>query len=217
MCGITGFVGKDRALPFLLQGLHKLEYRGYDSAGVTLVDKNGLQTIKSKGRLSQLEDLLKDRSYLQHTGIGHTRWATHGVPSNLNSHPHTNAKNTISIVHNGIIENYQAIKKELIRQGYPFVSQTDSEVIVHLIDYYDQGNLFEALQKAVRYLEGSFALCVISVKDPDTIYVAKKESPMIIGHCKRGQFLCQRCTSCFRIYQRYSQFGRWSNCDFKSG
>ncbi len=188
MCGITGFVGKDRALPFLLQGLHKLEYRGYDSAGVTLVDENGLQTIKSKGRLSQLEDLLKDRSYLQHTGIGHTRWATHGVPSNLNSHPHTNAKNTISIVHNGIIENYQAIKKELIRQGYPFVSQTDSEVIVHLIDYYDQGNLFEALQKAVRYLEGSFALCVISVKDPDTIYVAKKESPMIIGHCKEGSF-----------------------------
>lgn len=188
MCGITGFVGKGEALPFLMQGLNKLEYRGYDSAGVTLVDDNGLYTFKSKGRLCQLEDLLKGESHPQKTGIGHTRWATHGIPSNLNSHPHTNAKNTISIVHNGIIENYQAIKKELIRQGYPFVSQTDSEVIVHLIDYYDRGNLFEALQKAVRYLEGSFALCVVSVQDPNTIYVAKKESPMIIGHCAFGSF-----------------------------
>ena len=132
MCGITGFTGKEEALPFLMQGLEKLEYRGYDSAGVTLVDKNGLYTIKTKGRLKDLENLLTNQEHSQTTGIGHTRWATHGVPSNLNSHPHTNADNTISIVHNGIIENYQAIKEELQRQGYPFVSQTDSEVIVHL-------------------------------------------------------------------------------------
>lgn len=188
MCGITGFVGKGEALPFLMQGLEKLEYRGYDSAGVTLVDEQRLYTFKSKGRLCELEDLLKEHAHLQTTGIGHTRWATHGIPSHLNSHPHTNAKNTISIVHNGIIENYQAIKNELIRQGYPFVSQTDSEVIVHLIDYYYNGDLLEALQKAVRYLEGSYALCVVCVAQPDCIYVAKKESPMILGQSKEGSF-----------------------------
>ncbi len=188
MCGITGFTGKEEALPFLMQGLEKLEYRGYDSAGVTLVDKNGLYTIKTKGRLKDLENLLTNQEHSQTTGIGHTRWATHGVPSNLNSHPHTNADNTISIVHNGIIENYQAIKEELLRQGYPFVSQTDSEVIVHLIDYYNQGDLVKALQKAVRYLEGSFALCVVSKQCPDQIIVAKKESPMILGKSDQGTF-----------------------------
>lgn len=188
MCGITGFVGKEKALPFLLQGLEKLEYRGYDSAGVTLVDAQGLYTVKSKGRLSKLEELLNQKTYPQVTGIGHTRWATHGVPSNLNSHPHTNEKNTISIVHNGIIENYQAIKNELQRQGYPFVSQTDSEVIVHLIDYYYKGNLFEALQKAVRYLQGSYALCVVSTDHPEEVLVAKKDSPMILGKSQEGSF-----------------------------
>ena len=188
MCGITGFTGKEAALPFLLQGLEKLEYRGYDSAGVTLVDAKGLYTVKTKGRLKDLRELLANEHLPQTAGIGHTRWATHGVPSNLNSHPHTNAKNTISIVHNGIIENYASIKEELLRQGYPFVSETDSEVIVHLIDYYDKGDIFEALKKALRYLQGSFALCVVSTANPDTVYVAKKDSPMIVGHSSIGSF-----------------------------
>lgn len=188
MCGITAFTGKEQALPFLLQGLEKLEYRGYDSAGVTLVDEDGLITRKAKGRLSSLVDTLDMSSLKQTTGIGHTRWATHGVPSNLNSHPHTNASDTISIVHNGIIENYDAIKSGLLAQGYDFSSQTDSEVIVHLLDYYYQGDMFSALKKVVSYLEGSFALCVVTVDHPDIVYVAKKESPMVLGQSEKGSF-----------------------------
>ena len=181
MCGITAYTGKGEALPFLIQGLEKLEYRGYDSAGITLVDENELVTIKAKGPLAVLKEKLECGTFDQHTGIGHTRWATHGIPSNLNSHPHTNAAETISIVHNGIIENYQSIKEGLDMQGYAFASQTDSEVIVHLLDYYYQGDMKAALRKVMGYLEGSYALCVVTVDDPETIYVAKKESPMILG------------------------------------
>lgn len=188
MCGIAAYTGKDDALPFLLQGLEKLEYRGYDSAGVTLVDNEALYTVKEKGRLSNLKELLEAGNYCQKAGIGHTRWATHGIPSNMNSHPHTNEDNTISIVHNGIIENYQTLKETLTGYGYHFASQTDSEVIVHLIDYYYQNDLFEALKKTVSLLEGSFALCVASVHTPDIIYVAKKESPMVIGHTEKESF-----------------------------
>ncbi|MBP3870870.1 MAG: glutamine--fructose-6-phosphate transaminase (isomerizing) [Faecalicoccus sp.] len=188
MCGITAYTGKAEALSFLLQGLEKLEYRGYDSAGVTLVDDKTLYTVKEKGRLTNLKEQLDQGHYPQTTGIGHTRWATHGIPSNMNSHPHTNGSNTISIVHNGIIENYQTIKDMLKSYGYHFVSQTDSEVIVHLIDYYYRGDMFEALKHTVAYLEGSFALCVASVDSPDCIYVAKKESPMVLGHIEGASF-----------------------------
>ena len=120
MCGITAYAGKENALPFLLQGLEKLEYRGYDSAGVTLVSSHHLETYKAKGRLTNLEEILSEKEHPEHTGIGHTRWATHGVPSNMNSHPHTNESETISIVHNGIIENYASIKECLLEQGYKF-------------------------------------------------------------------------------------------------
>lgn len=181
MCGITAYTGKGRALPFLIQGLEKLEYRGYDSAGITLVSNGELVTIKTKGALAALKEKLAQYDLDQHAGIGHTRWATHGVPSNLNSHPHTNLSNTISIVHNGIIENYQSIKEGLGMQGYTLASQTDSEVIVHLLDYYYEGDMKAALRKVMSYLEGSYALCVVSVDEPDTIYAAKKESPMILG------------------------------------
>ena len=133
MCGITAYTGKGRALPLLIQGLEKLEYRGYDSAGITLVSNGELVTVKTKGALAALKEKLAQYDLDQHAGIGHTRWATHGVPSNLNSHPHTNLSNTISIVHNGIIENYQSIKEGLGMQGYTLASQTDSEVIVHQI------------------------------------------------------------------------------------
>ena len=161
MCGITAYAGKENALPFLLQGLEKLEYRGYDSAGVTLVSSHHLETYKAKGRLTNLEKILSEKEHPEHTGIGHTRWATHGVPSNMNSHPHTNESETISIVHNGIIENYASIKECLLEQGYTFQSQTDSEVIVHMLDYYYQGDMMYALKKCVQYLQGSFALCVV--------------------------------------------------------
>lgn len=187
MCGITGFTGYTEALPILLSGLRSLEYRGYDSAGVTLVDENGLHTQKEKGRVDQLEELLND-NLNQQTGIGHTRWATHGIPSQLNSHPHTNEDDTISIVHNGIIENYEPIKEELIQKGVKFQSQTDSEVIVHLIDQYYEGNLKEAIIKALRHLEGSFSICVLSTKHPGEIYTAKHQSPMIIGKGSDGSY-----------------------------
>lgn len=181
MCGITAFSGKEEALPFLLQGLHKLEYRGYDSAGVTLVDKDKLFTIKAKGRLQNLVDRLDQAVPSGCVGIGHTRWATHGVPSNLNSHPHTNNDNTISLVHNGIIENYRELKEKLIAKGYTFHSETDSEVVVHLLDSYYQGDMLKALRKVIDRIEGSYALCIVSTLEPDTIYVTKKDSPLVLG------------------------------------
>ena len=149
MCGITAYCGDRLALPFLMQGLSKLEYRGYDSAGITTIENNQLLTVKCKGRLKNLEEKLEEYHIHGTIGIGHTRWATHGIPSNLNSHPHTNEKETISLVHNGIIENYRELKEELIQYGYHFQSETDSEVIVQLLDYYYQGNLFEATQKVL--------------------------------------------------------------------
>lgn len=188
MCGITAYAGKENALPFLLQGLEKLEYRGYDSAGVTLVSSHHLETYKAKGRLINLEKLLSEKEHSEHTGIGHTRWATHGIPSNMNSHPHTNESETISIVHNGIIENYASIKECLLEQGYKFQSQTDSEVIVHMLDYYYQGDMMYALKKCVQYLQGSFALCVVCTDYPDCVFVAKKESPMIVGKTDTAAF-----------------------------
>ena len=191
MCGITGYIGKDPALSFVMQGLQKLEYRGYDSAGVTLVDEKGLSTFKTKGRLSELEKLLEDKTCPQVCGIGHTRWATHGVPSQLNSHPHSNQKNTISLVHNGIIENYASLKETLLKKGYSFQSETDTEIVVNLLDdyyYNDTNDLFEALKKTLKGLEGSFALCIVSTVEPDTIYVAKKESPMVLGKTAEASF-----------------------------
>lgn len=188
MCGITGFTGKVPALPILLKGLESLEYRGYDSAGVTLVTEDALFTQKRKGRLADLESSMDVPSFMQTTGIGHTRWATHGVPSQLNSHPHTNEKETISIVHNGIIENYQSIKEKLIALGYVFQSDTDSEVIVHLLDHYYQGDMMEAIQKTVQQLNGSYAICVVTTDHPDEVYVAKDSSPMVIGHSENGSY-----------------------------
>lgn len=188
MCGITAISANKEALPFLLQGLEKLEYRGYDSAGVTTIENNKLFTKKAKGRLQNLKDLLKNENVTGHVGIGHTRWATHGVPSNLNSHPHTNNNDTISLVHNGIIENYRELKEILILQGYHFQSETDSEVVVHLMDYYynQTQDLQKALQQVIARIEGSYALCIVSTLDPDKVYIAKKDSPLVIGQTKNA-------------------------------
>ena len=183
MCGITAISANKEALHFLLQGLEKLEYRGYDSAGITTIENNHLFTKKAKGRLQNLKDLLKDENVLGHVGIGHTRWATHGVPSNLNSHPHTNNDETISLVHNGIIENYRELKEILILQGYKFHSETDSEVVVHLMDYYykKEKDMLKALQRVITRIEGSYALCIVSLIEPDKVFIAKKDSPLVIG------------------------------------
>lgn len=188
MCGITAFAGTTPALPFLMQGLEKFEYRGYDSAGVTLVGSQGLTTVKARGRLATLKASMEGGCWPQTAGIGHTRWATHGIPSNLNSHPHTNETETIAIVHNGIIENHQAIRSFLEDTGYRFHSQTDSEVIVHMLDYYYKGDMLEAIRNTVRYLEGSFALCVVCTDFPDTVYTARKDSPMVLGKSADAAF-----------------------------
>lgn len=191
MCGITGFTGKESALPFLLQGLERLEYRGYDSAGITLVDHEKMTTYKAKGKLADLKKIIDPEACPQCAGIGHTRWATHGVPSQLNAHPHSNADSTISLVHNGIIENYQKIKKDLLARGYVFRSETDSEVVVHLLDSWYRrlnGDMEEALRHTVRELEGSFALCIVTTYIPDKVFVAKKESPMVIGRTADSSF-----------------------------
>ena len=183
MCGITAISANKEALSFLLQGLEKLEYRGYDSAGITTIEGNHLFTKKAKGRLQNLKDLLKDENVLGHVGIGHTRWATHGIPSNLNSHPHTNNDETISLVHNGIIENYRELKEILILQGYQFHSETDSEVVVHMMDYYykKEKDLQKALERVITRIEGSYALCIVSTIEPDKVFIAKKDSPLVIG------------------------------------
>ncbi len=181
MCGITAYCGKGEALPFLMQGLSKLEYRGYDSAGITTLENSQLVTIKCKGRLENLENKLKSHQLHGHVGIGHTRWATHGIPSNLNSHPHTNQDETIALVHNGIIENYRELKDELIKKGYQFQSDTDSEVVVLLLDSLYEGDLLAATQKVLKQIKGSYALCILSTLEPDHIIVAKKDSPLIIG------------------------------------
>lgn len=181
MCGIVGFVGKKVASPILVEGLSKLEYRGYDSAGVAILQDGEIKVKKYKGRLKNLDDNLKIDPLYGTIGIGHTRWATHGEPSDINSHPHTNEGATISVVHNGIIENYIKIKEFLKSKGYEFYSQTDTEVIPNLIDYFYRGDLFEAVVKATTKMEGSYAIGVISKDEPDKIVAVRKDSPLIVG------------------------------------
>ncbi|OQB14178.1 MAG: Glutamine--fructose-6-phosphate aminotransferase (isomerizing) [Firmicutes bacterium ADurb.Bin193] len=189
MCGIVGYVGKQQAAPILLQGLSKLEYRGYDSAGVAVFDGDGIVVEKCKGRLKTLCDKLDDGNSLKGTlGIGHTRWATHGEPSDINSHPHMSDKGRIAVVHNGIIENYLKIKEYLIQKGYVFVSETDTEVIAHLADYYYSGDILDTVIKVINKLEGSYALGIICKDNPDEFIAVRKDSPLIIGLSEDGNF-----------------------------
>lgn len=181
MCGIVGFVGRQEASPILVEGLSKLEYRGYDSAGVAVLEDGEIKVRKYKGRLKNLEDNLMQSPLNGIIGIGHTRWATHGEPSDINSHPHTNGNATISVVHNGIIENYIKLKEWLKTKGYEFYSETDTEVIPNLVDYYYKGDLFEAVTKATGKMEGSYAIGVICKDEPDKIVAVRKDSPLIVG------------------------------------
>ena len=181
MCGIVGYVGKKKASDFLIEGLSKLEYRGYDSAGIAVINNGKVEIRKHKGRLSNLVEELSNNSAEGTIGIGHTRWATHGEPSDVNSHPHQTSKGDITVVHNGIIENYNELTKWLKSEGYEFKSATDTEVIPNLIHYYYKGDLFEAVVKATENLEGSYALGVVCGQEPDKIVAVRKDSPLIVG------------------------------------
>lgn len=190
MCGIVGYIGINKALPVLLNGLSKLEYRGYDSSGIALLGEENLFVKKKKGRLKELENELNVDDYTSNIGIGHTRWATHGAPTEKNAHPHTNKVNSIAVIHNGIIENYIKIK-EWLRETteVTFKSETDSEVIAHLISYYYEGDLMDAVYKAVDRMEGAYAISVISEDEPDKIIAVRKDSPLIVGLGKEENYL----------------------------
>ena len=190
MCGIVGYVGEHEAAPVLLDGLSKLEYRGYDSAGMAVFDGNEIEVVKAKGRLRVLSELTHDGATMHGTiGIGHTRWATHGEPSDVNAHPHMNAAGTIAVVQNGIIENYEKIKDRLTKKGYEFVSETDTECAAHLLDYYYKGNPLEAIEKIMHRIEGSYAFGILFADHPDTVYAARKDAPLIVGKGKDGNFI----------------------------
>lgn len=192
MCGIVGYVGKSQAAPILLDGLSKLEYRGYDSAGMAVYDGQKIALEKAKGRLRLLSEKTHDGESMKGTiGIGHTRWATHGEPSEVNAHPHLNEEETIAVVHNGIIENYAKLKDKLISRGYNFKSETDTEVVAHLLDYYyKQGNdPLACVTKVMHRVEGAYALGIIFADFPDTIYSVRKDSPLIVGMGKDGNLI----------------------------
>ena len=190
MCGIVGFSGKQQAAPILLDGLAKLEYRGYDSAGVALVNDGIISIVKSAGRLSVLADKIDGGAAMQgFTGIGHTRWATHGAPSDINSHPHFSSGQSVAVIHNGIIENYMKIKEFLESKGCNFVSDTDTEVVAHLIEYFYVGDPLGAVTEAISHLEGSYALGVIFAQHPDEIYAVRKDSPLIVGLSDEGNYI----------------------------
>lgn len=196
MCGIVGYIGYEQAGPFLLDGLQTLEYRGYDSAGVCLNDGSKLIVKKAKGKLKVLKDMTHDGSDLRGTvGIGHTRWATHGEPSDVNAHPHLSESGRFAVVHNGIIENYQLLKDYLTSKGVEFRSKTDTEVIAQLLEYYYKGSLVDAVIKVLEKLDGSYALGVISQENPDEIIAVRKESPLIIGLGENENFLASDVTA----------------------
>ena len=188
MCGIVGYIGKKNALPYLMNGLSKLEYRGYDSAGISLFEKDNILTVKAKGRINHLEKKLESIKTDSNTGIAHTRWATHGVPDEKNAHPHLSRSGLFSVVHNGIIENSQKLKDKLIKDGYEFKSDTDTEVIAHLLEQNFCGDVLSSLSKTLFQLEGSYALAVLC-KEEKALYLAAKESPLVCGKIGSGVFI----------------------------
>jgi glutamine---fructose-6-phosphate transaminase (isomerizing) len=189
MCGIVGYIGDKKAVPILLAGLKRLEYRGYDSAGIAVMKHSKMTIVKEAGKISQLEDKIQELDLPGTIGIGHTRWATHGVPNEINAHPHTDSKGNIALIHNGIIENYSSLRTMLIKKGHTFRSETDTEVISHLIEDFYKGNLEEAFRHALTELTGTYGLAVISRHEPDKIYAARRGSPLVIGVGENEYFL----------------------------
>jgi glucosamine--fructose-6-phosphate aminotransferase (isomerizing) len=182
MCGIVGYIGTREVTPLLVSGLKKLEYRGYDSAGVAVLENKHISVVKTAGKLSNLEKKLTEYMPAGYVGIGHTRWATHGRPSDLNSHPHQGCSDDFAVVHNGIIENYRELKDWLIKEkGHHFASETDTEVIAHLVEEFYDGNLVQAVRKTLQKVHGSYAIGVVSTQEPDKLIAARKDSPLVVG------------------------------------
>ncbi len=197
MCGIIGYVGREQAAPILLDGLSKLEYRGYDSAGIAVYSpQKGMEVTKSKGKIKDLYALTNGGATLEGTiGVGHTRWATHGQPSDINSHPHVSDSGNMVVVHNGIIENYIQIKEFLISKGVHFISETDTEVVAHLLDYYYKGDLLAAIAKVLSRIQGSYAFGILCRDCPDQVIAARKDSPLILGFGEQSNFLASDVTA----------------------
>jgi len=196
MCGIVGFIGSVQAAPILLDGLAKLEYRGYDSAGIAVFSDNSITVKKSRGRLKVLSDMTDNgNSVSGNVGIGHTRWATHGEPSDVNSHPHLSNSGKFAVVHNGIIENFITLRDRMMKKGYEFVSDTDTEVIAHMLEYYYDGDIIDAVIKVIERVEGSYALGVLCLDNPDEFVAVRKSSPMIIGLGKNENFIASDVTA----------------------
>ena len=190
MCGIVGYIGERQAAPILLDGLEKLEYRGYDSSGIAVCNDGKINMVKAKGRLKVVSEMTHDGATLPGTlGIGHTRWATHGEPSDVNAHPHMNKDGSIVVVHNGIIENYLKLKNRLIEKGYEFISDTDTEVVAHMLDNYYDGNPLRTISKVMHRMEGSYALGIIFNDHPDELYAVRKDSPLIVGKAEDGNLI----------------------------
>ncbi len=191
MCGIVGYAGRRKAAPLLLDGLKKLEYRGYDSSGIAVESGDGvIRAVKAKGRLSRLTELTSGGETLDGTvGVGHTRWATHGEPNDVNSHPHLSEKGRFAVVHNGIIENYLELKSFLTEKGFSFISQTDTEVIAHLLEYYFEGDVLTCIRKVLNKLSGSYALGVLFNETPDVFYAVRKDSPLVVGLGENENFI----------------------------
>ena len=197
MCGIIGYVGREEAAPILLNGLRRLEYRGYDSAGVAVYQpEDGLTVVKTKGRIQNLADQVEARGGIRGTlGLGHTRWATHGEPSDVNSHPHLSQNGRIAVVHNGIIENYAEIKEFLQSRGVHFVSQTDTEVVAQLLEFYYDGNILDAVTKVLHRIRGAYALGILCADCPDRLIAARKDSPLILGDGDGFHFMASDVTA----------------------
>jgi len=190
MCGIVGYIGTKQAAPIILDGLAKLEYRGYDSAGMAIFDGEKINITKAVGRLKVLEELTHGGETMPGTvGVGHTRWATHGIPNDINAHPHYNTDKTIAVVHNGIIENYLPLKKKLLDRGYQFESETDTEILAQMLDYYYHGNPLETITKVMHRVEGSYALGIMFADHPDEIFAVRKDAPLVVGQSKEGCFI----------------------------
>ncbi|MDD7311479.1 MAG: glutamine--fructose-6-phosphate transaminase (isomerizing) [Clostridiaceae bacterium] len=204
MCGIVGYVGAKQAVPVLLQGLYKLEYRGYDSAGVALLEQGALRVIKTRGRIKNLEELTRQQGPFSATcGIGHTRWATHGEPSDINAHPHVSGNGRVALVHNGIIENYLELREMLKKAGFTIQTQTDSEVVAHLFQMHYRGDVVQALRETVKHLRGSYALGVITADAPDQLVCTRRDNPLIIGVGEGENMIASDIPAILALTKRY--------------
>jgi glucosamine--fructose-6-phosphate aminotransferase (isomerizing) len=215
MCGIVGYIGDDDSVPFIQNGLQRLEYRGYDSAGISVIDEHQLKSTKSLGKLEVLQSKLDENPLCGHLGIGHTRWATHGVPSEANSHPHFDDPQEIAVVHNGIIENYQELGSMLRANGVQFRSETDTETIAHLIRHYYEGDLFHAVKRALKDIKGAYALGVVCKNNPDTLVAARHGSPLIVGLGEHENYIASDATAILNYTRKVLYLDDGHVCELK--